>query len=189
MPNYRRAYIPGGTFFFTVVTYGRRPIFRHQAATKILGDAFRECKQKYPFEINAIVVLPDHLHCLWTLPRGDHDFSKRWSIIKRNFTSNFLKTGGKEAAISDAQTKEGRKGIWQPRFWEHAIEDIEDYEAHFDYIHFNPVKHGYARCPKDWQVSSFHRWVNAGVYPENWACGHSELLDFDGIEDHAGEPF
>ncbi|QDT31310.1 Transposase IS200 like protein [Thalassoglobus polymorphus] len=77
MPNYRRAYIPGGTFFFTVVTYGRRPIFRHQPATKILGDAFRECKQKYPFEINAIVVLPDHLHCLWTLPRGDHDFSKR----------------------------------------------------------------------------------------------------------------
>ena len=174
MPNYRRAYVPGGTFFFTLVTCNRHPLFGDEAARKLLGDVLRECQAEWPFEINAIVLLPDHLHAIWTMPRGDTRYSARWSRIKKDFTSRWLKQGGREQVISKSQRDENRRGIWQRRFWEHTLEDEDDFEKHFDYIHFNPVKHGYVRCPHEWEWSSFHRWVKAGVYPWHWACFSEE---------------
>lgn len=188
MPNYRRAHVPGGTFCFTVVAYNRRPLFADPIAKKLLGRSIRKCQHEWPFEINAIVLLPDHLHAIWTLPRGDDRYSARWSIIKNGFTSRYRKAGGQEARITKAQQEEGRAGFWQPRFWEHTLEDEDDFEAHFDYIHYNPVKHGYVKCPQDWEASSFHRWVRRGVYDADWACGKHSAPDFSHIEDSCGEP-
>lgn len=171
MPNYRRAYVPGGTFFFTVVTFERRPIFQWEENRALLGRSIRRCKAQWPFEVNAIVLLPDHLHAIWTLPRGDSNFSARWSVIKKEFTKAFLAAGGTDYVVSEGKQKERRRGFWQRRFWEHLIEDEDDFQAHFDYIHYNPVKHGLVECPRDWGASSFHRWVQKGVYPNDWACG------------------
>lgn len=165
MPDYRRAFVPGGTFFFTVVTYQRQRLFDVEANRTLLGNAIRECQQKWPFEINAIVLLPDHLHAIWSLPSGDSNYSARWSVIKKTFTIHYLKAGGRQRVVSPRKRRERRKGVWQRRFWEHTIEDEEDFEAHFDHIHYNPVKHKLARCPHEWGPSSFHRWVKEGVYP------------------------
>ena len=170
MPNYRRAYIPGGTFFFTIVTYGRNPIFANQAARRILGNVFREAIAQWPMTVNAIVLLPEHMHMICSLPSGDDGYSKRIGWIKKEFTKRWLDAGGHEAAVSPSKHKERRRGIWQPRFWEHTIEEDDDFDNHFDYIHWNPVKHGHVECPRDWSHSSFHRWVKAGVYPEDWGC-------------------
>lgn len=172
MPNYRRAYVPGGTFFFTVVTHQRRKLFHAEAIRTLLGDVIREVQRDWPFEINAIVLLPDHLHAIWSLSPGDGNYSGRWSVIKKNFTNRYLAHGGRDEKVSAGKRRERRRGIWQRRFWEHTIEDEEDHETHFDYIHYNPVKHKLVNCPADWKPSSFHRWVKAGVYPANWACGH-----------------
>lgn len=188
MPNYRRAHVPGGTYFFTVVAYNRRPLFTDPLAQKLLGRAFRKCQHEWSFQINAIVLLHDHLHTIWTLPRGDDRYSARWSIIKNEFSSRYRRAGGREATITKAQQEEGRAGFWQPRFWEHTLKDEDDFEAHFDYIHYNPVKHGYVKCPRDWELSSFHRWVRKGVYDVDWACGKYLPPDFSKIEDSCGEP-
>ncbi len=170
MPNYRRAYVPGGTFFFTVVTCARVPIFSDSVACKLLGVVFREAISKWPMDLNAIVLLPDHLHMICSLPAGDDEYSKRIGWIKKEFTKRWLVSGGGESTISQSKRNERRRGIWQPRFWEHTIEEDEDFDNHFDYIHWNPVKHGYVKCPKDWPHSSFHRHVKAGVYPVDWGC-------------------
>lgn len=189
MPHYRRADIPGGTFFFTVVTHARRSLLTEDPARTLLGDVLRRCRERFPFEIDAIVILPDHLHTLWTLPRNDADFSKRWGWIKKEFSKAFLAAGGQEIGISDPRLKEKRLGIWQPRFWEHTIQDEEDFDRHFDYIHFNPVKHGLVKCPSEWQWSSFHRWVKAGVLPADWGCGRSISRDtFAALQHDVGEP-
>ncbi len=189
MPNYRRANVPGGTFFFTLVTHRREKIFGCSQARSILGNCFRECRERWFYETMAIVLLPDHLHAIWSLPAGDSDYSLRWSWIKKEFTKRWLATNGRESKISSARKKEGRRGVWQPRFWEHTIESEEDYERHFDYIHYNPVKHGYVKCPHEWSDSSFHRWVKAGVLPWHWACwqdGGKALL-FNDIQNTVGE--
>jgi putative transposase len=150
---------------------------------------FRRCLLKWPFTINALVVLPDHLHSIWTLPPGDTAYPTRWGWIKKEFTKEWLAIGGAEGPISDARRQQGRKGVWQPRYWEHTLEDEDDFERHFDYIHYNPVKHGYAKCPRDWPWSTFHRWVAADVYPENWTCSQGGfVMDFSDIEDRVGEP-
>lgn len=185
MPNYKRAYVPGGTFFFTVVTYLRRKLFDLEANRELLGDAFRDCRKSWPFEINAIVLLPDHLHTIWTLPENDHNFSGRWSVIKSGFTKRFLAAGGNDWRVSEGKRNEHRRGVWQRRFWEHVIEDEHDFERHFDYIHFNPVKHRLVNCPREWVASSFHRWVERGVYPSDWACSQSRVPSFVG---EFGEP-
>lgn len=189
MPNYRRASIPGGTFFFTLVTNGRRRFLCTPHARKILREAILECRAERPFQINAMVLLPDHLHAIWSLPRGDTDYSKRWGIIKSIFTKNWLNSGGSESSISEARQKEHRRGVWQPRFWEHIIEDGDDFERHFDYIHFNPVKHKLVRSLCEWEWSTFHRWVREGVYPQHWGCWSDtdKLLNFTDIEDTVGE--
>lgn len=170
MPNWRRAFLPGGMFFFTVVTYDRRPIFESATARKILGNAFRKTRRTRPFDMEAIVLLPDHLHTIWSLPKGDTDFSSRWSWIKREFTTQWLAVGGVEKETTFAQSNDRRRGIWQRKFWEHAISDEEEMSALLDYIHFNPVKHGHVQRPIDWKWSSFQKWVRLGQYEENWGC-------------------
>ncbi|MGZ0079486.1 REP-associated tyrosine transposase [Methylomonas sp. YC3] len=133
---------------------------------EILRESFRMVKQKHRFTMEAIVVLPEHLHAIWTLPDGDDDFSLRWRQIKSEF-SRHIEIGEK---ISDSRIRKNERGIWQRRFWEHQIKDDNDFAKHVDYIHFNPVKHGYVITVADWPYSSFHRYVKRGIIPANW-CG------------------
>lgn len=189
MPNWRRAFVPGGTFFFTVVTDHRAPILGQPLARKLLGQVIRECQIRWPFEIEAIVLLPDHLQSIWSLPSGDSAYSKRWAWIKAQFTKRWLAAGGVEQQTTLGRVRDGRRGVWQPKFWEHTIEDVENFERCFNYIHDNPVKHGYVRCPRNWAWSSFHRWVRVRVYPSDWACwsGGHPPLSFADIEGSVGD--
>ncbi|MBI4962943.1 MAG: transposase [Desulfomonile tiedjei] len=155
MPNYRRQYF-GTAWFFTVVTFRRSPLFGNETARACLLEAVDYCRERYPFVIGGWVLLPDHMHCIWHLEDRDTDFSRRWSIIKRKFTKAFRERGNQEPPF------------WQKRFWEHCIRDERDYENHLNYIHFNPVKHGYVRCPNEWQWTSFHSYVEKGVYLADW---------------------
>jgi putative transposase len=159
MSNYRRLYIPGGTYFFTVVTYRRRLIFCDEERVKLLRQAFREVKDKRPFELLAMVVLPDHLHCIWRLPFDDADFSTRWQMVKTAFSRRLP---------ADTETN-GAKTIWQPRFYEHCLRDESDFHRHLDYLHYNPVKHGLTSSAAEWPYSSFKRFVNMGWYAINWS--------------------
>jgi len=137
-----------------------------------------------------VVLLPDHLHCLWTLPDGDADFSTRWRKIKESFTRAFLTAGGQETVPSAGQKRKGLRGVWQQRFGEHTIRDEEDFRRHADYIHFNPVKHELARCVHEWPHSSFRRWVRLGFYDEDWCCccrGSYQAPDFSAIRESAPE--
>jgi putative transposase len=166
--QYRRAYIPGGTFFFTVVTHRRRPIFADPAHVQILRQAFAGVMKTPPFMIDAIVVLPDHIHTIWTLPRGDIDFSVRWKLIKGSFS----KMCPKEYTESQdpSRLRKGERAIWQRRFWEHAIRDGNDLERHVEYIHYNPVKHGLVKAPRDYVHSSFHKYVQTGLVEVDWGA-------------------
>ncbi len=155
--QYRRLYQPGARYFFTVVTENREPLLIENIER--LRAAFRLCLSRYPFEIDAIVVLPEHLHTIWRLPENDADFSKRWMVIKRKFSA-----GLPSRVISDSKTRKREKGIWQRRFWEHCIRDEDDWRRHVDYIHFNPVKHGYVSKPQDWRHSSFNQAIRKGWY-------------------------
>jgi putative transposase len=175
MPRYSRAFIPGGTFFFTVATLERRRGLL-TANIDLLRQSFTSVRSEKPFTIEAIVVLPDHLHCIWTLPPDDADFSSRWHAIKARFSRGI--TRGER--LSERRVAKGERGIWQRRFWEHAIRDERDFERHADYIHFNPVKHGYAQTPAEWEYSSFRRFVDAGYYPPDWAAGEDvREMDFE----------
>jgi putative transposase len=188
MPKWRRAHVPGGSFFFTLVTDCRARFLTGIPARPILGSIIRRCQMKWPFTINAFVLLPDHLHTIWSLPPGDDRYSTRWGWIKKEFTKSWLALGGCEQEQTEGRKRDRRRGVWQPKFWEHTLEDEEDFERHFDYVHYNPVKHGYVRCPREWPWSSFHRWVQQGVYPEHWACWQNgRTLDFSGIEETVGE--
>ncbi len=170
--DYRRNFQPGGTFFFTLVTYQRRPIFNDEPSIQLLQSVIRDVKSIHPFTIQAWVILPDHLHMIWTLPFGDSDFSNRWSRIKSTFTRHWFKQGGKENHITDGKRRDRRRGVWQNRFMEHTIRDENDFETHVQYIHYNPVKHAHCNYPKDWQYSSFTEYVKRGDYPDNWCCGN-----------------
>ena len=172
MPDFRRYRVPGGCYFFTVNLLERFPndtLIRH---VDVLRAVVRDVRRRWPFVIDGWVVLPDHLHCIWTLPPGDFDFTNRWRLIKAGFARQLPKTERR----SFVRTARGERGIWQRRFWEHAIRDERDYASHMDYLHFNPVKHGYARRVMDWPYSSFHRCVEKGIYP----------LDWGGADDEAG---
>ncbi|MGE4001770.1 MAG: transposase [Planctomycetaceae bacterium] len=187
MADYRRYRVAGGTYFFTVVTRARAPIFQQDAARRILGDKLRECQTRWPFEMTAIVLLPEHLHAIWTLPPADDDYPKRWAWIKKEFTKDWLAAGGSERPMPDARQKRGDRGVWQPRYWEHTIPDEQDFDQHLDYLHYNPVKHGHVACPKDWPHSSFHRWVKKGVYEPDWGCSRNGLLRFSNLDETAME--
>lgn len=173
MSNYRRAREGGSTYFFTVVTRERRHVLVLPHVLNALREAFRTVKQARPFDLDAIVILPDHLHAIWTLPPGDADFSARWGTIKRHVS----KASGMAApnATHSMRTR-GEIGFWQRRFWEHLIRNDDDYARHMDYIHFNPVKHGYVKRPADWMHSSFRKCVEQGIYSMDWACA----LDIEG---------
>jgi len=165
MPRYIRAHIPGGSFFFTLILLDRR---RHLLTEHIelLRTAFRDVRQKRPFQIDAIVLLPDHLHCVWTLPPDDADYSTRWRLVKTAFARGIAPG----ETLSARRQRTGERGIWQRRYWEHAIRDESDFERHVDYIHYNPVKHGHVERVAEWPHSSFHRYVRRGVYPADWAA-------------------
>jgi len=137
MPNYARVFMPGGTFFFTLVTYQRHPIFQQKQARHCLNSAFQEILQNKPFEIISIVLLPDHLHCVWTLPEGDNDFSTRWRWIKTQFTRKYGKFCNDERGLSQSRKNKQERGFWQRRFWEHMIRDEKELAAVCNYIHYN----------------------------------------------------
>lgn len=155
--QYRRVYVPGARYFFTVVTGNRVPLLIEHIDR--LRTSFRLCLSRHPFDIEAIVVMPDHLHTLWRLPDGDADFSTRWMVIKRHFSSGFP-----HQPVGPSKARKREKGIWQRRFWEHLIRDDNDWRRHVDYIHYNPVKHGVVDKPEDWSHGSYHRAVRNGWY-------------------------
>lgn len=163
MVNYRRNFIPGGTFFFTVTLADRRSrlLVDH---VDLLRSALRTARQERPFAIDAVVILPDHLHAIFTLPPDDSDFSGRWRRIKGHFSSALIDT-----STELKRRPNGSLALWQRRFWEHTICDERDFARHVDYIHFNPVKHGMVQRVRDWPHSSFHRYVRDGILPEDWA--------------------
>ena len=191
MSWYRRVYVPGGTYFFTAVTEDRAPILCTDAARPMLHDAIAQCASRRPFELVAIILLPDHLHAIWTLPPGDADYSARWASIKATFTRTWLAAGGSERARSASRIESRRRGVWQRKFWEHRIRDPDELKRHLDYLHYNPVKHGLAGCPHEWCWSTLSKWIEQGEYPGDWMCGcdgrqvqppEFESLDEGGIE-------
>jgi putative transposase len=175
MPNYQRSRIPGGTYFFTVVAFNRMRILDNDLCRQSLRSAFDNVKKQYPFEIEAICMLPDHPHCIWTLPEQDSDYSKRWRAIKGHFTREYQKSEGPHGIQSVSRLRKGEAAVWQRRFWEHAIRDEEDLHRHLDYIHYNPVKHGLVRATADWPWSSFEKYVQMGFYEKDWGGPVAEL--------------
>lgn len=178
--KYRRSQTKGATFFFTVLTYKRKKILCINDNVEIIKGVFRQIMILRPFKIDAFVLLPDHIHCIWTLPEGDNDFSTRWRLIKGHFTRRC------DVMYRDKQTgnmqKKGLQGVWQQRFWEHQIRDEKDFAAHVDYIHYNPVKHGLVKSPRDWEYSTFHRYVRDGIYDINWGANEINLYENVGNE-------
>lgn len=164
MPHYRRCWVPGGTYFFTVnlLERRRRLLVEHIGA---LRHAFKSAHAARRFDMPAWVILPDHLHCIWVLPEGDADIATRWRHIKTLFSRAHAPLERR----SRRRLAKGERGIWQRRYWEHLIRDERDLWHHVDYIHFNPVKHGLAMRVADWPHSSFHRFVRAGTLPQAWA--------------------
>jgi putative transposase len=163
MVRYRRNFVPGGTFFFTVTLANRQStaLVDHVSS---LRTAFRAARRERPFAIDAIVILPDHLHTIMTLLAEDSDFSGRWRRIKGLFTRDAVRHG-----LTAERNARGEYDLWQRRFWEHTIRDDADFARHVDYIHYNPIKHGLVVRVKDWPYSSFHHLVRRGVLPADWA--------------------
>ncbi|KAF1709340.1 transposase [Pseudoxanthomonas kalamensis DSM 18571] len=173
--EYRRSHQPGGTYFFTVNLADRsRTLLTDHV--DVLRAVTRRVKQAHPFDILAWVVLPEHLHAVWTLPEGDGDCATRWMLIKAGFSRRLPK----DEWIRASRRRKGERGIWQRRFWEHLVVDEDDLQRHVDYVHINPVKHGHVSRASDWQYSSIHRYIRQGLMSEDWAAGMT-----DGFE--AGE--
>jgi putative transposase len=163
MPNYRRAFVPGGCWFFTVNLLERQKTLLVEHIELRLAVA--TTRRTRPFTIDAFVILPDHLHAVWTLPSGDADFSTRWRLIK----SRFVQALPEREWLSHVRIERNERGVWQRRFWEHLIRDEADYARHVEYCYINPVKHGLVSRVRDWPHSSFHRDVRAGIIPQDWA--------------------
>ena len=170
MPRYQRAKIAGGTFFFTVAIADRSDDLLVREIDR-LRAVYRLVQSRHPFETIAICVLPDHLHALWTLPDNDSDFPLRWSLNKRGFSHGLAAA----RLRSTRHVVKREKGLWQRRYWEHAIRNEDDFERHLDYIHFNPVQHGLVPRVGDWPHSSFHRYVARGQLPEDWGGDVQEI--------------
>jgi putative transposase len=163
MPRYRRLKIPGGAFFFTLTLADRSSDLLVREIHR-LRQAYQLMQRQLPFETVAICILPDHLHALWRLPDGDVDFAARWSLFKTGFSRGLPAASMR----SESKARKREKGLWQRRYWEHAIRNDADLERHVDYIHYNPVKHGLVSRVVDWRHSSFHRYVREGLLPEDW---------------------
>ena len=166
MPDYRRSRIEGGCYYFTVNLLERRNNDLLIKNIDLLRESVKKVRKSRPFIIEGIVVLPDHLHCVWTLPSGDSDYSARWRLIKTHFARSIASVEYRSAV----RQRKGERGIWQRRYWEHTIRDEADFIRHMDYLHYNPVKHGHVAKVSDWPFSTFSRLVEQGVYPENWGA-------------------
>jgi len=163
--RYKRVFLPGGTFFLTLVTYRRMPIFANADSVDLLRASFRYTQQKHPFSIPAICILPDHIHLIITLPENESDYPLRIRLTKSYFSHRFQ---SELCDIPESRVQKKEKAVWQRRYWEHLIRDERDMEIHTDYIHYNPVKHGYVLSPKDWNASSFHHYVQMELLDDNW---------------------
>ena len=181
MSRYRRANTEGSTYFFTVVTHKRQTFLCDNDVREALRAAIHHARERHAFRIDAWVLLPDHLQCVWTLPPDDADFSVRWNLIKRGVTLACSERLYRPQWMSESRRKHRESTLWQRRFWEHEIRDDRDFEAHVDYVHFNPVKHGYVQRVLAWPYSSFHRYMHEGQYPRDWGDGPID-------EVAAGEP-
>ncbi|MFC4932579.1 REP-associated tyrosine transposase [Massilia sp. GCM10023247] len=177
MPRYRRQFT-GSTYFFTAVSYRRRPIFCLPILRAALHQAVHSVRLTRPFVVDAWVLLPDHMHCIWTLPAGDQDYPTRWSEIKRDVASACRSTLHDPALLTNVGRHRKESTIWQRRLLEHRIRDERDMERYVDYIHFNPLKHGLVRRVGDWPFSTFHRYVRDGVCPGDWA-GAPEIAELE----------
>ena len=173
MPDYRRVR-DGSTFFFTVVARNRQPVLCHPAVKRQLRQSILDLRHQRPFQIDAWVLLPDHLHCIWTLPDADNDYSARWGWLKKEVT--------KQIRSLPELVEAAYPSLWQKRFWEHRFRDEADYAAHCDYIHLNPVKHGWVSRPADWPWSTFHRFVSEGIYTVAWGREDTVISDDVGNE-------
>lgn len=175
MPDYRRVWHPGGTYFFTVNLLrrgGNRLLILH---IEHLRSVVAQVRKAHPFRIHAWVVLPDHLHAIIELPEGDVDYATRWRLIKMGFSKGIPN----DEYRTRIRERRGERGIWQRRYWEHLIRDEQDYRAHRDYVHINPLKHGLVERVADWPYSTFHRLVENGIYPEDWAdAGNADRLSY-----------
>ncbi|MFT3736434.1 MAG: transposase [Rhodocyclaceae bacterium] len=174
MPDYRRVWLPGGTYFFTVNLLRRRDndlLTRH---IELLRSVVRDIRARHPFVIHAWVVLPEHLHCIIELPPGDADFATRWRLIKMGFSKGIAPSDERRDVV---RVRRGERGIWQRRFWEHVIRDERDYQAHMDYVHINPLKHGLVARVRDWPYSTFHQLVREGFYALDWGGGDEGDLE------------
>jgi len=168
MPDYRRWRVPGGSYFFTVALQDRSQALLVDHVD-LLRETFRHVQASHPFHIDAIVILPDHLHTVWTLPQGDDGFSIRWQLIKAAFSRAMPKVEPRSAS----RRRHNERGSWQRRFYEHVIRNDDDYNNHVNYVHFNPVKHGYVQRPVDWPYSSLHRYIRHGILPPDWGTDGS----------------
>ncbi len=177
MVQYRRNFLKNGVYFFTVTLKNRKAHYLVEYIDH-LRLSIRQTQQKYPFFIYAVVILPDHLHMIWRLPENDMDYPVRWRSIKSLFTRALVKEG----VASIYKNAKGRYNIWQNRYWEHTIRDEGDLEAHTNYIHYNPVKHGLVSDPVLWPYSSLHRFIKQGLVPSDWGIGSATQQD-----DHFGE--
>jgi len=166
MSEYHRLYRQQGWYFFTVVTYCREKILIQLDNLIRRRQSFRYLMKKLPFKMDAVVILPDHIHCIWRLPSDDGDFSTRWKLIKRYFSI------GMNAPL----TSRSEKKVWQRRFWEHMIRGQTDFNRHCDYIHYNPVRHGLVHLPLEWKHSSFREFVEKGLYSQDWGQSPVEGL-------------
>ena len=190
MSDYRRYFVAGGTYFFTLVTYQRRRLFHETRNVELLRTAIASVRSETPFEIKAAVVLPDHMHFIWSLPPGDLAYSKRIGQFKARFTKSFYSSIQQKPVVSESRARHRESDIWQRRFWEHTITDEDEFQQMFDYIHFNPVKHGHVTCPHAWKASSFHNWVKRGALDQRWGCscnGRLVNMSFKNVEDVVGE--
>ena len=170
--QYRRADVKGGTYFFTVNLAERQKTLLVDEMN-ILRDIINKVKKQHPFKLDAMVVLPDHIHAIWTLPAGDVDYSTRWMLIKTGFSRQIPK----QERISKSRKSKGERGIWQRRYWEHLIDNEQDYEKHVDYIHYNPVKHGYVTRAVDWPYTSIHEYIAKGILKPEWGCSEYNMDD------------
>lgn len=176
MPEYRRIRVKGGTYFFTVVTFDRQPILTYDQERAALREGIEAIRQVLPFRIEALVLLPDHLHAIWTFPENDDNFASRWAIIKRTVSQRCGPLERIDKAVNDSHEKRRENRIWQRRFWEHVIRDEKDLEYHINYVHWNPVKHGYVSRVIDWPYSTFHRFVANRVYLPDWGLVNEEEM-------------
>jgi putative transposase len=176
MPEYKRIKVAGGTYFFTVNSYDSQPLLTLDIVRKGLRSAIIKIRETLPFKIDAWVLLPDHMHAILTLPPGDDNFAARWAMIKQYTSKACRHIFEYDQKLNESRHLRKELSLWQRRFWEHLIRDDDDYEKHFDYIHWNPAKHGYVTRVVDWPYSTFHRYVAKEIYPPDWGGCNAKVF-------------